>query len=96
MWLMLQQDKPDDYVIATGRTTSVRDMVGMAFAHVGLELTITSSSIRNTCRPAEVEVLLGDATKARQELGWTPTISLEEIIAEMVDAELKRHRASGR
>jgi GDPmannose 4,6-dehydratase len=96
MWLMMQQDRPDDYVIATGRTTSVRDMVGMAFAHVGLDPHDHIVIDPRYRRPADVEILLGDATKARQELGWTPTIGLEEIIAEMVDVELERHRASGR
>jgi GDPmannose 4,6-dehydratase len=96
MWLMMQQDRPDDYVIATGRTTSVRDMVGMAFAHVGLDPDDHIVIDPQYRRPADVEILLGDATKARLELGWTPTVSLEEIIAEMVDVELERHRASGR
>ena len=93
MWLMLQQDRPDDYVIATGRTTSVRDMVGIAFAHVGLDPDDHVVIDPKYHRPAEVDVLLGDATKAREQLGWTPPISLEEMIAEMVEAELERHRA---
>ena len=93
MWLMLQQDKPDDYVIATGRTTSVRDMVRIAFAHVGLDPTDLVVKDPRFHRPADVDILLGDATKAREAFGWVPTISLEEMIVEMVDADLERHRA---
>jgi GDPmannose 4,6-dehydratase len=92
MWLMLQQDKPDDYVVATGRTTSVRDMCRIAFAHVGLnweEFVKTSSTY---LRPAEVDILHGDASKAKKMLGWEPKISLEEMIQEMVDSDLERHR----
>ncbi|HUZ64137.1 MAG TPA: GDP-mannose 4,6-dehydratase, partial [Acetobacteraceae bacterium] len=80
MWLMLQQDVPDDYVIATGRTTTIREFCRIAFAHVGLnheDHVVTRSDL---IRPAEVDVLLGDADKARQRLGWQPTISLEEMI----------------
>jgi GDPmannose 4,6-dehydratase len=92
MWLMLQQEKPDDYVVATGRTTSVRDMCHLAFSHVGLEWQDFVKTDANHLRPAEVDVLLGDATKAKTVLGWQPEISLEEMIAEMVDADLARHR----
>lgn len=93
MWLMLQQDEPDDYVVATGRTVSVRDMCEIAFAHVGLEMSAFVSVDSALLRPAEVDVLLGDATKAKEKLGWEPTISLEEMIVEMVDADLARHRS---
>ncbi len=92
MWLMLKQDVPDDYVIATGRTTSIRDFCAMAFGHVGLdwrEFVKTDSAL---LRPAEVEVLLGDASKARQKLGWAPSCTLEQMVAEMVEADLARHR----
>ena len=92
MWLMLQQDVPDDYVIATGRTTTIREFCRIAFAHVGLiheDHVVTRSDL---IRPAEVDVLLGDADKARQRLAWHPTISLEDMIAEMVEADLARHR----
>jgi GDPmannose 4,6-dehydratase len=92
MWLMLQQDKPDDYVVATGRTTTVRDMVAIAFAHAGLdwqEFVTTDSAF---LRPAEVDVLLGDPAKARRVLGWEPETSLETMIGEMVDADIARHR----
>jgi GDPmannose 4,6-dehydratase len=93
MALMLRQDTPDDYVIATGRTTSIRDFCKLAFGHVGLdwqEFVKTSTSLM---RPAEVDVLLGDASKARQRLAWAPAVSLEDMVAEMVEADLARHRA---
>jgi GDPmannose 4,6-dehydratase len=92
MWLMLQQPEPDDYVVATERTVSVRDFCRMAFAQVGLnyeEHVVTEDALM---RPAEVDLLRGDAAKARRVLGWEPSISLEEMIAEMVDADLARHR----
>lgn len=92
MHLMLQQEKPDDFVIATGRTTSVRDMCRIAFSHVGLNWEEFVKTDINHMRPAEVDVLLGDATKAKTVLGWEPKISLEEMITEMVDADLTRHR----
>jgi GDPmannose 4,6-dehydratase len=93
MWMMLQQETPDDYVIATGRNASVRDMCRIAFAYVGLEMDDFVVVRQDLMRPAEVDVLLGDASKAREKLGWKPTVSLEEMIAEMVDADLFRHRA---
>lgn len=92
MWLMLQQSEPDDYVIATGRTTSVREMCQIAFDYVGLnadEHVVTDSVF---FRPAEVDILLGDSTKAREKLGWEPQTSLEAMIHEMVDADLARVR----
>ncbi|TCZ52610.1 GDP-mannose 4,6-dehydratase [Roseicella aquatilis] len=92
MWLMLQQDKPDDYVVATGRTVTVRDMVRTAFAHAGLDWQEFVTTDQAYLRPAEVDVLLGDAGKARRVLGWEPQISLEEMLGEMVDADLARHR----
>jgi GDPmannose 4,6-dehydratase len=91
MWLMMQQEHPDDYVLATGRTTSVREFCRLAFAHVGLNhedyVTVDPAFLR----PAEVDVLHGDASKARQKLGWQPETSLEAMIGEMVEADLKRH-----
>ena len=93
MWLMLQQDTPDDYVIATGRTTSIQDLCRIAFGHAGLNPDDHVRTSSTLLRPAEVEVLLGDATKARTTLGWTPATSLEDMIAEMVEADLARHRA---
>jgi GDPmannose 4,6-dehydratase len=92
MWLMMQQDRPDDYVVATGRTTSVRDFCRMAFAHVGLDATEFVTVDERFLRPAEVDLLLGDPTKARTRLGWQPAISLEQLVAEMVDADLDRLR----
>lgn len=92
MWLMLQQDEADDYVIATGRTTSVRDMCRIAFSYVGLNWEEFIKTDSAYLRPAEVDVLLGDATKAKTKLGWQPEISLEAMIQEMVDADLVRHR----
>jgi GDPmannose 4,6-dehydratase len=91
MWLMLQQDQADDYVIATGRTTSVRDMCQIAFSYVGLNWEEFIKTDSAYLRPAEVEVLLGDATKAKTKLDWQPEISLEAMIQEMVDADLFRH-----
>jgi GDPmannose 4,6-dehydratase len=96
MWLMLQQEHPDDYVVATGRTTSVRDMIRIAFGHVGLDPDALVVIDPRFARPAEVDVLLGDAGKAKEKLGWTPTIGLEDMIVEMVEADLERHRAARR
>lgn len=93
MYLMLQQDKPDTYVIATGRTTTVRNMCQIAFEHVGLNYEDYVIIDPRFYRPAEVDSLLGDPTKAKQELGWEPETSLEELITMMVDADLKRIRA---
>jgi GDPmannose 4,6-dehydratase len=92
MHLMLQQEVPDDYVVATGRTTSIRDMCALAFRHVGLNYEDYVTIDPAFLRPAEVEVLLGNPAKARAKLGWKPEISLEEMIAEMVEADLARHR----
>ncbi len=93
MHLMLQQDQADDYVIATGVTTSIRVLCQTAFAHVGLNYEDHVRVDPRFMRPAEVDVLLGDAGKARQQLGWTPEVPLAEMVAEMVDADLARHRA---
>ena len=90
MWMMLQQDKADDYVVASGRTTSVRDMCEIAFGHVGLKLEDHLFIDPELFRPAEVDILLGDATKARTVLGWAPEITLEAMISEMVEADLER------
>jgi len=91
MWLMLQQDVPDDYVIATGRTVTVRDMCKIAFEHVGLDMDAHLVIDPELFRPAEVDTLLGNPAKAKAKLGWDATIGLEEMIREMVDADLKRH-----
>jgi GDPmannose 4,6-dehydratase len=94
MWMMLQQDTPDDYVVATGRTTTVRDMCRIAFDHVGLDMDKYVVIDPAFYRPAEVEILLGDPSKAREKLGWVPKTTLEEMIREMVDADLERVRTS--
>jgi GDPmannose 4,6-dehydratase len=93
MWLMLQQDVPDDYVVATGRTVSVREMCRIAFACADLDYRDHVRADDGFLRPAEVDVLLGDPAKAKARLGWEPTISLEAMIAEMVEADLARHRS---
>ena len=90
MWLMLQQDKPEDYVIATGTTHSVRDFVSAAFAHVGI--TNWESYVETDpqfFRPAEVDLLIGDPTKARQQLGWQPRVTFEELVSMMVENDLQ-------
>jgi GDPmannose 4,6-dehydratase len=94
MWLMLQQERPDDYVVATGRTVSVRDFCNLAFAHVGLTMEDYVVVDERYLRPAEVEVLLGNPTKAKVKLGWEAETTLEQLVAEMVEADLvrlKRH-----
>src|SRR5438876_503443 len=90
MWLMLQQDKPDDYVIATGTTTTVRDMCRIAFEHVGLRYEEHVVVDPKFFRPAEVEVLLGNPSKAKAKLGWQPKTGLNELMRMMVDADLRR------
>jgi GDPmannose 4,6-dehydratase len=92
MWLMLQQDQPDDYVVATGRTTSVRQFCDLAFAHVGLKTEDHVVVDPRFLRPAEVDVLLGDPNKAKKKLGWSPATSLEDLVTEMVDADIERWR----
>lgn len=92
MWLMLQQDTPDDYVVATGVTTTVRDMCRIAFDHAGLDMDRHLVIDPAFFRPAEVDVLLGDSSKARKALGWQPEIDLDTMIREMVDADLARLR----
>ena len=94
MWAMLQQDVPDDYVIATGRTVSIRDFCAIAFGYAGLDWQAHVRTSAAFMRPAEVEVLLGDASKARAKLGWAAATTLEELAAEMVEADLARHRAA--
>jgi GDPmannose 4,6-dehydratase len=115
MWLMLQQNEPEDFVIATGVTTSVRDMAAKAFAHAGVEIEFKGSGInekgvvknvltdgcdiregdtvieidKRYFRPTEVDLLIGDASKAKEKLGWKPKYSLDEMIQEMVDADIE-------
>lgn len=90
MWLMLQQDYPDDFVIATGKTTTVRDMCKIAFEHVGLNYEDYVVIDPSFYRPAEVDILFGDATKAKQKLGWEAETSLKELIEMMMEADLNR------
>ncbi len=89
MWLMLQQDTPDDYVIATGETHSVREFVELAFGHVGLDYGDYVVQDERFMRPAEVDLLVGSAAKAQQMLGWQPTVTFAELVRIMVDADLK-------
>jgi GDPmannose 4,6-dehydratase len=94
MWLMLQQEKPEDYVIATGETHSVREFCELAFSRVGLNyqdhVVIDSAFFR----PAEVDLLIGDSTRARKELGWQPKVDFQTLVNMMVDYDLERIRAS--
>ena len=115
MWMILQHDKPEDWVIATGRTTSIRDFVKMAFAHIGVTLSFKGEGINevaiidscsnekyqlvigkevlaidsNYFRPTEVDLLIGDPTKAKEKLGWVPEISLEQLVDDMMKSDLK-------
>jgi GDPmannose 4,6-dehydratase len=109
MWLMLQQDGPDDYVVATGETHSVREFCELAFSHVGLDLTWKGEGVETEgigpdgktyvrvdpryFRPTEVDTLLGDATRAKEKLGWEPRIVFTELVKMMVDHDLKEIRA---
>ncbi len=93
MWLMLQQEIAGDYVVATGRTTSVREFCRLAFAEVGRDWAAHVTSDPARLRPAEVARLRGDARRAWQVRGWAPETSLETMVAEMVEADLARHRA---
>jgi GDPmannose 4,6-dehydratase len=90
MWLMLQQDRPVDYVIATGKTHTVGELVEVAFAHAGLDWRKFVVQDPALVRPAEVDLLIGDASKARRELGWEPTVQFEPLVRMMVDADLAR------
>jgi GDPmannose 4,6-dehydratase len=96
MWLMLQQEQPGDFVVATGETHSVRDFVACAFDHVGLDYRKYVIQDERFMRPAEVDLLVGDASRAREMLGWKPYVSFDELVRKMVDADLKhleeRHR----
>ena len=90
MWRMLQQDQGDDYVVATGRTTTVREMCRIAFCHLGLAYEDHVVIDPQFLRPAEVDVLLGNPAKAERKLGWKATTSLEQLITMMVDADMRR------
>ncbi len=111
MWLMLQQDKPEDYVIATGEQYSVREFVARAAEVLGMSITFEGEGVDEVgrdesgrvivrvdpqyFRPAEVETLLGDASKARQELGWTPETSFDELVREMVESDFEEAKRNG-
>jgi GDPmannose 4,6-dehydratase len=98
MWMMLQQDEPDDYVVATGETHSVREFLELAFGHVGLNYQDHIVIDEKFMRPAEVDLLVGDPAKAREKLGWTPKTPFPDLVRLMVDADLaliKRQRALG-
>ena len=86
---MLQQPEPDDYVVATGETHSVREFVELAFSHIGLDYRDYVATDPTLFRPAEVNLLLGDSTKARTRLGWTSRISFEDLVREMVEADCR-------
>lgn len=90
IWRMLQQEKADDYVIATGIKHSVRKLANLAFSHVGLNYEDFVVTDKKLLRPAEVDHLLGDATKARTQLGWKPKVSFEELVRMMVEADLEK------
>jgi GDPmannose 4,6-dehydratase len=90
MWMMLQQDEPDDYVIATGLSHSVRELVEIAFGRVGLDWQKYVRTDPKLMRPAEVDHLIGDASKARQRLGWLPSVDFRGLVEMMVDADMER------
>ena len=96
MWLMLQQDMPDDYVVGTGATHSVREFAEIAFQHLGLAWQDYVKVDSRFVRPAEVDLLLADPGKARERLGWTPSVGFEDLVRMMVDADLERLRAEAR
>jgi GDPmannose 4,6-dehydratase len=95
MWLMLQRDRPDDYVIATGVTHSVRDLVEIAFARAGLDWRSHVRTDPKFLRPAEVDQLIGDPSKARRELDWEPTVGFKGLVEMMVDADIERLSRTG-
>jgi GDPmannose 4,6-dehydratase len=94
MWLMLQRDRAEDFVVATGETHSVRELCEIAFAHAGLDWEQHVAIDQRFLRPAEVDLLVGDASKAHRELGWKRTVDFAELVAMMVDADLRLVRAS--
>lgn len=95
MWLMLQQEQPDDYVLATGETHTVREFCRLAFSHVSLDYEPYVKMDPAFMRPAEVEVLLGNSAKAQRKLGWTPRTSLQQLVEMMMEADLRRLAAGG-
>jgi GDPmannose 4,6-dehydratase len=91
MWRMLQEDAPDDYVAATGETHTVQEFCEIAFGHADLEWEKYVVVDQRWVRPAEVELLLGDPSKAKTKLGWTPTVGFKQLVEMMVDADMERH-----
>jgi GDPmannose 4,6-dehydratase len=89
MWMILQQDEPEDYVIATGETHSVKELIQVAFSHVGLDWNKYVAVDQKLLRPAEVDSLIGNPAKARKKLGWKPEITFKQLVEMMVDADLK-------
>jgi len=96
MWLMLQQDTPDDYVVATGESHTVREFVEAAFSYVGLKWQDYVKVDESFYRPAEVHTLTGDASKAKKKLGWEPSVKFRELVEMMVESDLKNARTDGR
>ena len=90
MWLMLQEDEPENFVIATGKTHSVEDFVRTAFSYVDLDYKEFVTTDPRFVRPAEVDLLLGDPSYAKEKLGWEPSVSFEQLVKMMVDADLER------
>jgi GDPmannose 4,6-dehydratase len=95
MWLMLQQDEPDDYVISTGETHSVRELCEVAFSHLDLNYEDYVVIDEKFYRPAEVDLLIGDASKGKEKLGWEPTVTFEQLVQIMVDADMEALKAEG-
>ena len=96
MWRMLQQDEPGDYVIGTGHTCSVRDLCEAAFSHVGLDYRGYVKQDPKFFRPAEVDLLVADPSRAAAKLGWQPKVNFKQLVEMMVDADLQRHASTGR
>jgi GDPmannose 4,6-dehydratase len=96
MWLMLQEDEPDDFVVASGEEHSIRELVDIAFAHAGLDPDDHVQTDPRFLRPAEVDQLVGDASKARKRLGWAPRTSFRELVELMVDTDVERLATAGR
>ncbi len=96
MWLMLQRDEPDDFVVSTGETHSVRELCEIAFAHVGLDWNEHVVVDDKFLRPAEVDLLVGDATKAKTVLKWEKTVTFADLVAMMVDADVELLRVQNR
>jgi GDPmannose 4,6-dehydratase len=96
MWLMLQEDEPDDFVVASGEEHSIRELVDIAFSHAGLDPDDHVQTDPRFLRPAEVDQLVGDASKARERLGWAPRTSFRELVELMVDADVSRLATAGR